>query len=224
MTTQEVLNKLKSDYDLREKLMKRNWNVPDQLEDEIEELEQAYIDCDIIPRLELYAYNLLSDLKCALTLKIRKTHNLDVFVSDEDDYRLDTSLIHFIERPTFDGYNDTIASNNQPIELNATNRYESEGRDLRVTFPDGEVFEGGNCKDTFINALKKIGLSRIPDVGLTFAGYNLVDTIQRTDGGIVWQQKVDDYWVYINSGNARKVNCLLKIARYYNIPLKIEAI
>ena len=46
---------------------------------------------------------------------------------------------------------------------------------MRVTFPDGTVIWHRAAIDTFIDALRKIGLERIPEVGILHGnGFNLV--------------------------------------------------
>lgn len=113
---------------------------------------------------------------------------------------------------------------NNAILLNENNKDIATGRDLRITFDDGTVFEGNNAKDTFVNALKKIGLDKIHPVGITCAGYNLVDTRKRTDKGREWQQKIGHFYVYIYFSNPTKVDFLQRIADYYHLNIKIEAI
>ena len=110
------------------------------------------------------------------------------------------------------------------ILLDKSNKDEAQSRDLRITFPDGTVYDGKNSKDTFINALKKIGLHRIPEVGIMCAGYNLVDTRQRTDGNRVWQEQVEGKWIYIYFSNPTKVDYLLRIAEFHKLNLTIEAV
>ena len=118
---------------------------------------------------------------------------------------------------------EDIASNAGVI-LNQSNKDFAKGKHLRITFDDGTVFEGNNAKDSFINALKKIGLNKIPQVGIKCSGYNLVDTCKRTDKGRAWQEKVGDLYVYIYFNNPTKVDFLLRIADYYHLNIKIEAI
>lgn len=110
-----------------------------------------------------------------------------------------------------------------PILLNADNTLEAEGRDLRITI-DGKVYQEKNSILTFIAALKHIGLDRIPQVGITCSGYNLIDTRQRKDGNRKWQQEEDGKWIYIYFSNTTKVKYLFKIAEYLKETIRIEAI
>ena len=115
-------------------------------------------------------------------------------------------------------------NHNAAILLNQNNKDIANGKDLRITFDDGTVYEGNNSKNTFINALKKIGLNKIPPVGIICSGYNLVDTRKRTDKGRIWQERVDDFYVYIYFSNPTKVDYLLRIENYYHMNMKIEAV
>ena len=51
--------------------------------------------------------------------------------------------------------------------------------DKRVAIPDGTVIWRRAAIDTFIDALRKIGLERIPAVGIQHGGYNLVSKDKR---------------------------------------------
>ena len=57
----------------------------------------------------------------------------------------------------------------------------------------------------------------------THAGYNLVDTRKRLDGDKKWQEQVGDKWVYTNTNNYTKASYLLRIAKHYNLDLRVEA-
>ena len=223
MTIEEVLTTLKEDYALRASMHRKNLRVQDELEDEIDDLEQSYISCHVMPKLEAYAKELLKDIECELLLAMKKDGHGEITVTDE--YAGGGITPHMVaeETPAIEesSLSDTSSS---AILLTRDNRQEAEGRHLRITFPDGVIYEGKNSKDTFINALKKIGLHHIPEVGIMCAGYNLVDSRQRNDGNRTWQEKVDDKWIYIYFSNPTKVDYLLRIAEFHKLNLTIEAV
>ena len=97
------------------------------------------------------------------------------------------------------------------ILITPQNISDMKGRDLRITV-NGKVFQERNAIQTFIEALKFIGLDEVAKVGIMCAGYNLVDTRQRLDGDKRWQQREGSKWVYVYFSNETKANYLMQIA------------
>ena len=94
---------------------------------------------------------------------------------------------------------------------------------LRVTFPDGTVIWHRQAIDTFIDTLRKIGLSRIPQVGISHKGYNLVGKKKRpTEPGRIWQHECDGWLIYSNISNQTKIDHLKQISKVLHLHLKIE--
>lgn len=114
------------------------------------------------------------------------------------------------------GLSDTILITPQNIS-------DVKGRDMRITV-NGRVFQERNAIQTFIEALKFIGLDEVAKVGIMCAGYNLVDTRQRLDGDKRWQQLEGSKWVYVYFSNETKANYLMQIADALKVNIKIEAI
>lgn len=221
MKMDKVLETLKEDYALRASLKRKHLKVQDELEDEIDDLEQSLITSKIIPELEQYAKTLLSDLECKVYLAIKKDANGDVEVADE---------LSFIPTHTPQLNTKTIT---QPITSSATssgvilitpqNTKETMKRGLRITV-NGKVFQEKNAIQTFIEALKYIGLYNVAKVGIYCSGYNLVDTKERKDGGRRWQQQEGEKWVYVYFSNPTKAQYLFQIADFLKVNIKIEAL
>ena len=78
--------------------------------------------------------------------------------------------------------------------------------------------------DTFIDALRKIGLERIPAVRIQHGnGYNLVSKDKRpTMPGRIWQHECDGWYIYSNISNGTKAEVLKRISDHYHLGLKIE--
>lgn len=114
------------------------------------------------------------------------------------------------------GLSDTILITPQNIS-------DVKGRDMRITV-NGKVFQERNAIQTFIEALKFIGLDEVAKVGIMCAGYNLVDTRQRLDGDKRWQQREGSKWVYVYFSNETKANYLMQIAEALKVNIKIEAV
>ena len=202
--------------------------VYDLLINEIEDLEQSYVSSHVIPMLEEYAKVLLKDLECEILLAVQKNAKGEIYVIDIEPESFKPELDDELDDETpIDIVSDCPQPDNElpkGIVLTRKNSKEAENRYLRITFPDGIVFTGKSANNTFIKTLKKIGLSRVAEVGLDCAGTNLVDTRERIGDKTKRQRFVDGKWVFINLSNRRKVNLLLKLDKQLNLGLKIEAI
>lgn len=221
MNIDEVLVALREDYALRASLKRKNLNVQEELEDEIENLEQSYITSKVMPELKAWAENALKDLECEVTLSVVKKVDGTICLSNDCPQPSDPASEKKTDVPHSQIITATDAS--QAILITENNIVEAEGRDLRITI-DGTVYQVKNSIQTFIAALKHIGLDRIPQVGITCSGYNLVDTRQRKDGTRKWQQEEDGKWIYIYFSNTTKVKYLFKIAEYLKETIRIEAV
>ena len=220
MKMDKVLDTLKEDYALRASLKRKHLKVQDELEDEIDDLEQSLITSKIIPELEQYAKTLLNDLECEVYIAIKKDSNGYVEVNDE----LSCTPTIFTKQPIQlqNPQPAPIQSPSRAIQITSQNIQEVQGRDMRITV-NGKVFQERNAIQTFIEALKFIGLDEVAKVGIMCSGYNLVDTRQRLDGGKRWQQQEGDKWVYVYFSNITKVNYLMQIADFLKMAIKIEA-
>jgi hypothetical protein len=221
MKMDKVLETLKEDYALRASLKRKLLKVQDELEDEIDDLEQSLITSKIIPELEQYAKTLLSDLECEVYLAIKKDANGAVEVNDE----LSCTPTNFTKQ-SIQQQNPQpapVQSPSRAILITFYNIQEVQGRDMRITV-NGKVFQERNAIQTFIEALKFIGLDEVAKVGIMCSGYNLVDTRQRLDGGRRWQQQEGDKCVYVYFSNPTKAQYLFQIAEYLKLNIKIEAI
>ena len=221
MKMDEVLEMLKEDYALRASMKRKHLKVQEELEDEIDDLEQSLITSKIIPELEQYAKALLNDLECEVYLAIKKDTNGVVVVDEELSCTPVSVCENEIEHPI--PQSSPVASTSDAILITSQNIQEIQGRDLRITVK-GKVFQEKNAIQTFIEALKYIGLDEVAKVGIIRSGYNLVDTRHRIDGGRRWQQQEGDKWVYVYFSNITKVNLLMQIAETLKIDIKIEAI
>ena len=221
MKMDEVLETLKEDYALRASLKRKHLKVQDELEDEIDDLEQSLITSKIIPELEQYAKTLLNELECEVYLAIKKDTNGVVVVDDELSCAATSVCEKENEHPI--SQSSPVASTSDAILITSQNIQEIQGRDLRITV-NGKVFQERNAIQTFIEALKYIGLDEVAKVGIICSGYNLVDTRHRLDGGRRWQQQEGDKWVYVYFSNVTKVNYLMQIAKALKVDIKIEAI
>ena len=120
-----------------------------------------------------------------------------------------------------------VKSEEEPEEVKPhepTKHIENVTKGMKVTFPDGTVIWHRQAIDTFIDALRKIGLERIPAVGIQHGGgYNLVSKDKRpTMPGRIWQHECDGWYIYSNISNGTKTEDLKRISDHYHLRLKIE--
>ena len=222
MKMDKILDTLKEDYALRASLKRKHLKVQDELEDEIDDLEQSLITSKIIPELQKYAKTLLKDLECEVYLAVKKDANGEVEVCDELNVGWDTTVQNDItQKATPQAQPPSVLSGS--ILITPQNISDVKGRDMRITV-NGKVFQERNAIQTFIEALKFIGLDEVAKVGIICSGYNLVDTRQRLDGGRRWQQREGSKWVYVYFSNETKANYLMQIADFLKKSIKIEAI
>ena len=120
-----------------------------------------------------------------------------------------------------------VKSEEEPTEVKPhepTKHIENTTKGMRVTFPDGTVIWHRQAIDTFIDALRKIGLERIPPLGIEHGnGYNLVSRDKRPIvPGRIWQHECDGWYIYSNISNGTKADDLKRISDHYHLGLKIE--
>lgn len=155
-------------------------------------------------------------------LAVKKDANGEVEVCDELNSGWGTSVQNtIIQKPTPQVQPPSVPLGS--ILITPQNISDMKGRDMRITV-NGRVFQERNAIQTFIEALKFIGLDEVAKVGIMCSGYNLVDTRQRQDGGRRWQQREGSKWVYVYFSNETKANYLMQIADVLKVNIKIEAI
>ena len=119
-----------------------------------------------------------------------------------------------------------VSSSEKPASIEPhepTKHIENPTKGLRITFPDGTVIWHKAAINTFVDALRKVGLDRIPKVGIEHGGFNLVSKDKRPPvPGRVWQHEVDGWYVYSNISNETKADDLKRISKCYKLGLKVE--
>lgn len=104
-----------------------------------------------------------------------------------------------------------------------TKHVENPTKGLRVTFPDGTIIWHAAAIDTYVEALQKIGFSRVAHLDMKHAGYNIVSKTQRpAEAGKVWQHECDGWYIYSNISNETKIADLRAISDRFHLHLTIE--
>ena len=191
---------------------------------QVEELEESIIKEDILPALGNDVAPRLEPIKRDLVLVVEYHPGEPISVA----LSRKTKISEIMGAKTLTPRSSTpVKSEEEPTEVKPhepTKHIENTTKGMRVTFPDGTVIWHRAAIDTFIDALRKIGLERIPAVGILHGGgYNLVSKDKRpTMPGRIWQHECDGWYIYSNISNGTKAEDLKRISDHYHLRLKIE--
>ena len=166
---------LKELYTTLKSLRDMNLPVDDKLLKAADNLEEKIIKEEILPALSQNIEPQLSEIQRDLVLVVEyhPGEPLSVALSRK------TKISEIIDAKTLTPKSSKpVSSSEKPASVEPhvpTKHIENPTKGLRVTFPDGTVIWHRQAIDTFIDALRKIGLERIPAVGIQHGnGYNLV--------------------------------------------------
>ena len=190
---------------------------------QVEELEEGIIKEEILPALGNDIAPRLEPIKRDLVLVVEYHPGEPISVA----LSRKTKISEIMGAKTLTPRSSTpVKSDEEPVEVEPhepKKHIENTTKGMRVTFPDGTVIWYRQAIDTFIDALRKIGLERIPEVGIIHSDFNLVSKKKRpTVPGRIWQHECDGWYIYSNISNLTKKEDLKRISDYYQLGLKIE--
>lgn len=214
---------LKELYTTLKSLRDMNLPVDDKLLRAADNLEEKIIKEEILPALSENIEPLLSEIQRDLVLVVEyhPGEPISVALSRKakiSDFTDAKPMTPYMSTPVS---SDVVLQKLEPHE--PTKKVENPTKGLKVTFADDTVIWHKAAINTFVEALRKIGLERIPQVGIEHGGYNLVSKDKRpTVPGRVWQHEVDGWYVYSNISNDTKADDLKRISEFFKLNLKIE--
>ena len=190
---------------------------------QVEELEEGIIKEEILPALGNDIAPRLEPIKRDLVLVVEYHTGEPISVA----LSRKTKISEIMGAKTLTPRSSTpVKSDEEPVEVEPhepKKHIENTTKGMRVTFPDGTVIWYRQAIDTFIDALRKIGLERIPEVGIIHSDFNLVSKEKRpTVPGRIWQHECEGWYIYSNISNVTKKEDLKRISDYYHLGLKIE--
>lgn len=216
---------LKELYTTLKSLRDMNLPVDDKLLAAADQLEEKIIKEDILPALSQNIEPQLREIQrdIVLVVEYHPGEPLSVALSRK------VNISEMIDAKTLTPrVSQPVTSTEKPLPVEPhepTRHVENPTKGLRVTFPDGTVVWSRKSIDTFIGTLRKIGLHRIPQVGIIHSDYNLVGKEKRQPlPGRIWQHEVDGWYVYSVLSNHMKINDLKRISDFFGLHLKIEEI
>lgn len=210
-------------YKAMETLRKEGLSLNEDLEKQVSELEEAIIKKEILPVVTETIAPALKQVQRDLVLVVDYHPGEPISVALSRKAKISEIMGAKTLTP---GRSNPVKS---PVEAEArkphepTKHVDNPTKGMRVTFADGTVVWRRQAIDTLIDTLRKIGLERIPRVGIMHGGYNLVSREKRPpEPGRIWQHETDGWYVYSNISNSQKLEDLKRISDYYHLGLKIE--
>lgn len=217
------MSKLEDLYEGKKRFERIGYKLtPKQLQD-LDELEETFIQAEVLPAISKDIEPRLSTIQRDLVLVVEYHPNEPISVA----LSRKTKISEIIGAKTLTPKSSTpVKSNVKSTEVEPhipTKFITNVTKGMKVTFPDGIVVWHRQAINTFIETLRRIGLERIPQVGIKHSGYNLVGKEERpTKPGCIWQHECDGWYVYSNICNSTKAEDLKRISDYYRLGLKIE--
>lgn len=175
-------------------------------EEEWNQKEIEIIRERIEPQVVQQMTSLLQGVKCPLTIKVERSEEgrISVCINRTGDENDNTKIDE---------------DENQRI-------HRSESVGFMVCFPDGTIIKRRKAKDTFVEVLKFIGLSRVASFrSRTFVGIPLVSKTRRLGYGEKCkkcQEEIDGWYVYIHMSNKEKIEVLRMISAELKLGLIVK--
>lgn len=203
--------------------------IREKLQVELEK-QKAAEKQEIMKSITDFMRELLKDSDIELSLLV--THDADKNIAVKEYFpHIEEETVEEDDEYVIESSNIDMPDMFEAVELHEEEPAERKKRKTEgfsVYFPeDGTRICEHDAVDTFVNALKKIGLARVAEVGIKHVGYNLVSITERPYEGRKknpWQNKVDGLYIYKNIGNDVKIADLKEISDYYSLHLKIESV
>lgn len=226
MTQEEILRVLKESYSLYDTLLRKNYDVPEDLLKDIKALEKLYAEEVVLPQLEQQAAELLKDLRCELTLSIHKDINGCVSIHNESVWWND--VVPFFENEVHEEEPETTPEQDEEDSVNESESNDESDhqitRGARKKFKvllNGQEVPGADGAHILAETIHRVGFRKVAALNIMHGEYNLVDRRKRTDGSNKWQQQVNDWFVYTNTSNPTKVKELREIAQRLDLDLQV---
>ena len=194
---------LKSTYEM---CIRKGWDIPVGLLEEIKEYEQYIIESKIIDNIR----KIIGD-------KNNSEFSFDFSLSV--DYSRKTGFSINYDGRTFSPINDI---ENNRVEKNEKDNSRSGRTILKVTFKDGTTVFKRKAKDSFLECIEKIGVNRVELLNIYANGYPLVSDNKPDD----YQYEILSNGKYLITQNSTnyKAKYLEEISQRLKLSLEIEIV
>lgn len=217
------MSKLDHLYEGKENLERAGYEIPDNILHDLDELETELIKDEVLPAISKDIEPRLSKIRRDVVLVVEYHPGEPVSVAMTRKVKISEISGAITLTPKKGTPVTSDEKSEEKPEHEPTKHVENFTKGLRVTFPNGTVICQKTAIDTMVAVLQKIGLDRIPQVGITHNGYNLVGRVKRpTAPDRIWQHECDGWYIYSNISNDKKAADLQSVSEYYKLSLKIE--
>ena len=219
--TDNIQKELFEDYALRRSLQKKNLQVQEELEEEINRLESEYINTKLIPELAAFAEKLLEGLECEVYLAVTNGPNGRVEIEDEFEYRRGGKGSELLSKLMEDP--DPKVEHKAGGQCRKTEKAAPK-TGLCVFMPDGTFIQDKVASQTFIHAIEKAGLDKVRQLGLKFCNVPIVSNTKDAKYGLEQHQTSQGLYILTHSNTQRKAKMLSKISDALHLDWKIEIV
>ena len=218
------MSKLEKLYSIIENSRDVGVKLPKGVLQQVEELEEGIIKEEILPALSTDIAPRLEPIRRDLVLVVEYHPGEPISVALSRKAKISEIMGAKTLTPRSSTPVKSWDEAEEVVPHEPTKHIENTTKGMKVTFPDGTVIWHRQAIDTFIDALRKIGLARISALNIMHGGgYNLVGKRKRpTMPGRIWQHECDGWYIYSNISNSTKVEDLKKISDHYHLRLIIE--
>lgn len=213
------MGKLSDLYKARETFKGLGLELSEEQEAQLRSLEEDIIKRDILPLLTEKIEPALQQVQRELVLVVDYIPGAPLKVSLSRKRNLLDAIEDVVEiKP------DPAAEHRTLGPQRAVKKNIADKTLLRVTFDDGTVIEKRKAKDTFIDAIMKIGINRVRPLGVKFCKIPIISNTRDPKYGKA-QFDVGGGWLILTHSSTRdKKKMLDKIATSLGLRLKVEII
>lgn len=217
------MTKLEKLYSIIENSREVGVKLNKEVLQQVEEMEEEIIKEEILPALGNDIAPRLEPIKRDLVLVVEYHPGEPISVALSRKAKISEIMGAKTLTPPNSNPVKSVIKPEPTEEHEPTKHVENATKGLRVSFPDGTIIWHQAAINTFIETLRKIGLERIPKVGIIRSGYNIVSKEMRPlVPGRIWQHESDGWYIYSNTNNSMKIEDLKKISDYFGLNLIIE--
>jgi len=212
------MSRLSDLYKAMETLRREGLSLNEDLERQVSELEENIIKKEILPVVTQTIEPALKQVQRELVLVVdyHPGEPISVSLSRKGNIAeiLDAKLLE--QDPQVNHREGT--KRRKPVER------VNEKTVLRVTFPDGRVIADKKAKMTFTEAIRKIGLMKVRNMGISFCGVPIVSNTLDKKYGKAQVPVEGGLYVMTHSSTHDKKKQLDKISSELDLGLKVEEI
>ncbi len=216
------MTQLEKLYDAIETLQINGLKLPNDLIEQVIEVEEKIIKNDVIPALENAISPIINQIKRELILVVEYSPNQDFtiklskkksFIYKNEDYTEVKETFEIVKKPA-------KVENLTSRKISFLNK--AKKTKLKVTFPDGITIFREKAYETFLEAIKKIGVEKAMAVGLKAKDVKLLDTKKSIKYS---QHEISpNVFVVTHSSTATKKSQLEKLSKAVKQRIKVEII